>query len=103
MKPCQFTLALSLFCGVFTTVTSTNGSCGFFLVLIEQERGDGCFNKPEVHTSYEEQMEIVCQGMALLPSTVLPVGDHHPDETGRAVWESADEPQRFPQSRLLNY
>lgn len=96
MKPCQFTLALSLFCGVFTTLTSTNGSCGFFLVLIEQERGDGRFNRPEVYTSYDgasEQMEIVCQGMALLPSVVLRVGDHHPDEMGRAFGNLQTEPR----------
>lgn len=72
MKPCQFMLALSLFCGVFTTLTSINGSCGFLLVLIEQGHGDRLFNEPEVHRAYEEQREAACQGMACCTLCVVP-------------------------------
>lgn len=72
MKPCQFTLALSLFCGVFTTLTSTNGSCGFFMVSVEQEHDARLFNKPEVRTAYEEQMEVACQGMVSCTLCVVP-------------------------------
>lgn len=48
MKLCKFLLVLSLFCGVFTWPSSTNGSCGLPLALIEQDHGDGLFNEPEV-------------------------------------------------------
>lgn len=41
MKLCKFLLVLSLFCGVFTWPSSTNGSCGLPLALIEQDHGDG--------------------------------------------------------------
>lgn len=84
MKPCQFMLALSLFCGVFTTLTSTNGSCGFFLVLIEQEHGGRLFEDPEVHTADEEQTGAACHGTACSP-VLHSVWYHHPGETGRAV------------------
>lgn len=48
MKLCKFMLVLSLFCGVFTTLSSTNGSYGLPLALIEQHHGDGLFNELEV-------------------------------------------------------
>lgn len=85
MKPCQFMLALRLFYGVFTTLTSTIGSSGFSLVLIEPERGDRLFNEPEVHTACEEQTEVVCRGTAA-PSAapcVVPPSRWN----GESIWE----------------
>lgn len=85
MKPCQFMLALSLFCGGIHN-TSTNGWCGFSPVLIEQEGGDRLLSEPKVHEACEEQMEVVCQGMDCSPGlslSLLPSSR----ETGRAGWE----------------
>lgn len=85
MKPCQFMLALSLFCGGIHN-TSANGSCGFFPVLIEQEDGDRLFSEPKVHEAQEEQTEVVCQGMACSPVLSFPVVPAS-RETERAGWE----------------
>lgn len=68
MKPCQFMLVLSLFSGVFTTLTSTNGSRGLPLVLIEQDPCDGLFNEPTVCGADEEQTEVVSgHGLPAVP------------------------------------
>lgn len=91
MKPCQFMLALSLFCGGIHN-TSTNGSCGFVPVLIEQEDGDKVFSEPRVH----KQTEVVSQGMACSPGLSFPVAPPS-RETGRAGWESGSL-QKDPRS-----
>lgn len=61
-------LVLSLFSGVFTTLTSTNGSRALPLVLIEQDHGDGLFNEPAVCGADEEQTEVVSgHGLTAVP------------------------------------
>lgn len=85
MKPCQFTLALSLFCGGIHN-TSTNGWCGFSPVLIEQEGGDRLLSEPKVREACEEQMEVVWQGMDCSPGLSLSLVPSS-RETGRAGWE----------------
>lgn len=85
-------LALSLFCGGIHD-TSTNGWCGFFLVLIEQGGGERLFSEPKVH---EEQTGVVCQGN-------LPLCYHHPHKLGEQ--DGSLEPPNGPQipQILLHY
>lgn len=86
MKPCQFMLALSLFCGGIHN-TSTNGWCGFFPGLIEQGGGERLFSEPKVHEACEEQTGVVCQGWDCSPgrsSSLLPPSAG----TRGAGWES---------------
>lgn len=46
----------------------------------------GSITNPKYLTASEEQMEVACQGM-VCSGAALSVWYHHPDETGRAVWE----------------
>lgn len=76
MKLCKFMLVLSLFCGIFTTLSSTNGSYGLPLALIEQDHGDGLFNEHEVCRHVRSRWRL-CQAEC--------------GRGGHALWEEAIE------------